>query len=360
VFFSFTLTPELPQSLYWRSGMLPYLAPLIAQTFLAGLVISQTLAGRSSSRPLAGIFLLAFFAGGFSETATAVQLSALAGVLFALVVARRIGIQLPAQSLGPAWIAFAGTLLAASLLALSPSNQFRLATLEQTANVLRLLSMSISNAYLFLHALPFRYLLPISTLFLLSTAISWQAFTESARTERFISWRGLSVAAVSLTLLWAAFIVAVMLPSAYAQSSYPVGRALIIAAFTSSSAITGLGVIVGAFAARFTPGGRTPRTVAVALAIGVMVVLPISASSAAWSELPRYTRWARFWDDRDREIRQAREKGTLEIDVMLLDRIVADVAALQPDPDYWYNNCAEWYYDLRRLSASLPGWDDPG
>jgi hypothetical protein len=42
---------------------------------------------------------------------------------------------------------------------------------------------------------------------------------------------------------------------------------------------------------------------------------------------------------------------------MLMDNIIPDVAELQPDPDYWYNNCAEWYYDLDRLSANLPGWD---
>jgi len=49
--------------------------------------------------------------------------------------------------------------------------------------------------------------------------------------------------------------------------------------------------------------------------------------------------------------------GNSSVDVILMDKIIPDVAELQPDPDYWYNNCAEWYYDLRRLSASLPGWD---
>ncbi len=41
VFFTFNQTPNLDQSLFWRSGMLPYLAPLIANIYLAGFIISN-------------------------------------------------------------------------------------------------------------------------------------------------------------------------------------------------------------------------------------------------------------------------------------------------------------------------------
>ena len=47
-----------------------------------------------------------------------------------------------------------------------------------------------------------------------------------------------------------------------------------------------------------------------------------------------------------------------EIEVAELDQIIPEVAELSPDPDHWYNNCAEWFYDIQVLAANQPGWDE--
>jgi hypothetical protein len=75
----------------------------------------------------------------------------------------------------------------------------------------------------------------------------------------------------------------------------------------------------------------------------------------------KFQKWASLWDDRDREIRSARQSGLFELQVMQLDHLIPEVGELSPDPNTWYNNCAEDLYDVDAISANLPGWDpSPG
>jgi hypothetical protein len=61
------------------------------------------------------------------------------------------------------------------------------------------------------------------------------------------------------------------------------------------------------------------------LVLSSLSIFPVMTAIDTLEQYPGYLRWARVWDERD--------------------------------PEYRYNNCAEWYYDLDRLSANLPGWD---
>lgn len=75
--------PALIQSLYWTSGAIPYLLPLLLLTLLLGVLLR---CARRGCGPLAitGAGLLAFAAGGFSEPYLLFQAAALA-LLAALV-----------------------------------------------------------------------------------------------------------------------------------------------------------------------------------------------------------------------------------------------------------------------------------
>ena len=87
-----------------------------------------------------------------------------------------------------------------------------------------------------------------------------------------------------------------------------------------------------------------------AYALGTMI--------STLDDLDRYQRWARFWDARHAQIVSERRAGAGAIEVVLMDHIIPDVAELQPDPNYFYNNCAEWYYDIQSLAANQSGWDE--
>jgi hypothetical protein len=45
------------------------------------------------------------------------------------------------------------------------------------------------------------------------------------------------------------------------------------------------------------------------------------------------------------------------LEVMQLDHVIPDVGELNPDPGYWYNQCAAGYYGIDSISANQPGWD---
>ena len=155
-----------------------------------------------------------------------------------------------------------------------------------------------------------------------------------------------------------AVILATMLPSAYAQSSYPVGRALILAAFAVAFASAAAGAILGSFL-EAKPRKFEKIVLRVAeVSVAIVGIYALAGTISTFSDLTRYQRWARFWDERHSQILSERRAGAGEIEVMLIDHIVPDVAELQPDPDFFYNNCAEWYYDIQQLAANQPGWDE--
>ncbi len=107
------------------------------------------------------------------------------------------------------------------------------------------------------------------------------------------------------------------------------------------------------------PGMARPVSPAlVIVALGVSVYFPYRSLTQTVAEWPRYQKWAVFWDARDQSIRAARSQGSMDIRIVQIDHIAPNVGELQPDDGFWYNNCAEDYYDVRSLRADLPGWDD--
>lgn len=105
VFLTGYQAPDFVQSILWRAGLLPYLAPLLGQTLLARLLMSRS---PEATRPMRmiGIGGLAVLSGGFSETAAALQVCWLS--LFvaagALAVPRRLRASRLVALLGSAWL----------------------------------------------------------------------------------------------------------------------------------------------------------------------------------------------------------------------------------------------------------------
>jgi hypothetical protein len=61
------------------------------------------------------------------------------------------------------------------------------------------------------------------------------------------------------------------------------------------------------------------------------------------------SRYAAAWDRRDREIRQAKENGQLQLTVRLLPHPSA--LELTPDTSIWINQCAASYYGVQTIHA---------
>ncbi len=247
--------------------------------------------------------------------------------------------------------------MAIAILAFSPSNESRLATLEQAESLLELLRLSLYHGYLYTRSVFPQQIVPATALFAVSF---WLAAHIARRTgSRLVSsWRKALIGIVLVGVASLLVILASMFPSAYAQSSYPVGRALILAAFAVAFAVAAVGAILGSLlAAQPRRYEKTALRVA-GLAAAIAGAYALAGTISTLDELGRYQRWARFWDARHAEILSERRAGAGQIEVVLIDHIIPDVAELQPDPNYFYNNCAEWYYDIQSLAANQPGWDE--
>ena len=351
------IAPKLVQSLYWRSGMFPYLMPLVIYPYIAAIMVRQAKANRASNLSLIGIFVLSLFAGAYSETAASVQMTLLAVVAIAAAVVARTAKRSKVSVNAIILASLAGTLVAFAVLAFSPSNESRFASLDRADGLLELLRLSIYHGYLYTRSVFPQQLAPAMALFAVSTWLT--AHIARRAGFQFVgSWREALIGIAIVGAASSAVILACMLPSAYAQSSYPVGRALILAAFAVALAVAAVGAILGSFLdAQPLKYQKTALRVA-GMAAVIAGAYALAGTISTLDDLDRYQRWARFWDARHAQILEARRAGTGSIEVVLMDHIIPDVAELQPDPDYFYNNCAEWYYDLESLAANQPGWDE--
>ena len=355
-FSALAATPDLIQSLYWRSAMLPYLAPIVVFTFVLGLMMRHSIRARFSPVAGASIFVLSLFAAGFSETAAALQLTGL-GLLVLAALFSRAWLAGHAPAAFPAIAtALAGSLTGSAMLALAPTTWPVVRELRPAAELASVLQMAVKNAYLFAYGFVFRHSAAVLAAFLMGIGLSLQTLRNlpASKPATLVQLLGSGFA---IGVAAAALILASMLPSAYIQSSYPPGRALIGATFTSICGVVAVGWLTGVLGSRVAHKHARLSLVGAGLLLVLVCAFPLVSARESVRQFPSYLRWARAWDARDLEIRTARELGQNSVEVMLFDKIIPEVAELQPDPDYWYNNCAEWYYDLDRLSANLPGWD---
>jgi len=351
--------PDLYQILYWRTGMLTYLAPVIANTFLLALILWQWKMNRTSYLALAAVFILAVLAGGFSETGFALQITYLVMLStgYSLFMVRN-----RSRELWPLWVcltALLGTLLAGFLLALSPTNLARLVDLPPRPDWINLIQSTIQNVRIFSVITLKTLLLPTIIGFFLPLGASILFFSNrlpqnTVKVTTVLIRMGLGLV-LGFILLCACF-----LPSAYIQSSYPGLRALIPARFVMvlivaiSGWLVGQGIVI-LFQQVFSLS-RVLWAVTICI-IGLTAFYIIWTVPHILSEQSKFKRWALLWDERDLVIHTASRQNVKNLEVMQLDHVIPDVGELNLDPGYWYNQCAAGYYGIDSISANQPGWD---
>ncbi len=370
VFFTLWQAPDLDQSLYWRTGMLTYLAPLITGAWLLGLILWQTGRPRSSLALLAATFLFALLSAGFSEVGAVAHISGLGCLLVwaAYRLWRREGAA-AARLLAPAGCALAGSLAALILLAFSPSTHLRLQTLSPPAPLLTAIQIALYSARIFIISITIKHLaLPNLLLFALAlsggalqAALSLREGTPTSKISG-LQWL-LALAGIGTACLLV--VVACMLPNAYVQSNYPELRALIIPRFVLVVAAAAAGWLTGRFAclkivSTRVQAGPSPALRLVSLLAAVVLAIsalpPLINPDPILSRAPLFNKWASLWDQRDLQIRVAARYNQGTVQVMELDHLIPRVGELQVGS--WYTQCASQYYGIQ-IVPDLPGWDSP-
>lgn len=350
IFISLFEAPNLYQVLYWRTGLVTYLAPLVIFVYVAAVILWQYRTAFQKV-PLWGTSLicfgLIFFAGGSSETTSALQIGALMLAILPVFIHKK-------QHLRKELIIILGVSLASAVLsmlvmALAPGNGVRLNT--PTSNGILLgketVTYSAQFIWLTLRTLPLPNAIAFAIPFL--AIIIHHSRDNETPTQIPVAALWLTTAIIPVILfVTIAFSFA---PSAFAQS-YPVDRARFPAHFLMVLALTVEGGVLALLASQIRLPFNTAYLKPVAgLSLCLLALYPLRAVYKLYSVAgPEYRSWAVAWDSRQGKIFADKANGLL---VQVVPRLpgMGYVKELDQSPDYWVNRCAEKFYGIQSIKA---------
>ncbi len=363
VFFTLLEAPQLYQSLYWRVGLVTYTLPLVLLTVLIGFIfnrIRKTTARRVSWGGPVVCVLLAFFAGGFSETYVALQ-TALLGLALAGIW---LGVKSPAKR---TWLIFVGVALIGSLLALlvvifSPGNAVRLSAIPSSRpHLTSLIRMAVSSAALFIYISLKDYSFQNLLTLVLPLGITYALYAQEDSLPR-IRPSSLTLAVFLVPVVSYVLILAVCAPSAYAESAYPEARTLIEARFIMTATILAEGALIGMGFSQLHQWANEPVPLFLqlfpALLFLAVCFYPVYDARKSYAQIPVYHARAEVWDARAAVIHTSLQKGITNINIHdSLARSFDDFSGLLEigsDPHFWINQCAASFFGVHHLAINQP------
>jgi len=340
-FFMLVTTPNLYQSLYWRSGSITYTLPIILFNLLLVMLI-DSLNNKVSWWKTLTCILLSFISMGFSETNTAMQLLLLFLLLIILFKYKHsrknaiLNVNL--------WIlALLAGIIGLIVLMFAPGNRIRMNYMPQPPEFIRLFYMSnrfaLGLAYNIISSnLAIRFISLLTGITMgLVLPITLPKFTHKTKLN------ALGIIIVIYLLIFAACV-----PSAYAESAFLEERAQTYANYIITYTWIVGSTLIGAYFANKL-SGNLKRILAIALL--TISVLYIAREAIHFSKtLPDYYEKAILWDARADFIRDQRELGKLDLIVPSIDSIDG-LFELSPDSNHWVNLCAAGYYQVDSLSG---------
>ncbi len=355
IFFSVLEAPNRYQSLYWRSGMVTYFAPLIAFSYLIGLILTEV--WRENSRPagkwaavLTSVWLGFFFAGGLSETTLAIQGGALG--LSILAVWFLTSADGRKKSLPLLIAALIASIIALVVVFLAPANAMRIDTFGPSPALTDVFSFSLIYAWDFMRE-TFKSM-PTPTMMSLFAALSlgvglWKE--DSPLTSR----KTFTLSLIVIPLISYLLIFISILPSMFGQHTYPGARSLMATRSIMVTGLLGVGLIIGLglrmWINKLLAGQKLSRLAPLLsfLLLLVSSLYPLYTANKTMTELiPWYRSHAEIWDQRDAQIRQSVEDGATDLVVIQIDDIDG---VMEYKENNWVNLCAAEFYGLNTLSA---------
>ena len=348
--------PDLRQSLYWRSGMLPYLAPLIANTLLIAVMLRAIDRARVSLLEIGLIVIGALIAGGFSETAAVLQLGIMVLSMFVCmwgIQQNRPWAMVGIRVFGAAVI---GTLLAILLLIVAPSNASRLQVYPDPPDLVTFFMAVTRRARNFVIGSIAGLPLPNFVAFFFTASLSvMMNFTRENGV--FDSVRRPILVLIGIFFVGYGLIALTLSASSYMTLGSPNPRALITSRFVMVLMVACMGLVAGSLLVQLvTKLSNYSRFVVAASALTLLVLsaYPVYATASILEDTRELRNWAEQWDERNREIVAARDSGESQVEIVQLDHPIPWVGELQSDPGFWYNQCASTYYGLDEIRAVLP------
>jgi hypothetical protein len=311
--------PDLPQSLYWQTGLLTYLLPLIMAALLLGWVrlgIQHWWAWVVSGA-------ITFLAGGLSETFLIPQNVALTLALLLACAYRTRRAHLLA--------AFLGGLLALAVIVVAPATATRVH--GTPADLGLTMSASIATAWAQVYRLV-RFF-PVTVLL----AVVVPALIAPAEWRISVRWVLIISACVVITLPFSYF------PSFYAQNGNPPARSLIV----PGALLIGYVVFLGCALRRVVAAVDTVEW-ARGLALAACALAPIALAVTILPDQANAARYAVLFDAEEQQIRTSRDAGETDLTVPPLPPNFGE-NFVTSDRDDWFNGCVARYYGVDTIAT---------
>jgi hypothetical protein len=345
--------PDLYQSLYWQTGLVTYVLPLLFLTGYAAWFL-HSVYGKPRQSLGWGAWVLGagipLVAGGFSETYVSMQVAALAFFLTLVAVfasgdARWSGMLVLGCSL-------AGALLALVLVVTAPGNTVRMDFMPERMSLFEMAFWSVRHAAAFV-AKAFVNTPATFLVALLVPGLLGIAFPPGAndRAAPAMPKRKKALLLVGVPLIVFLLIVVTMAPSVYATSAYPAERALVTAQFILVCGLAFWSLSLGRLL-RGVSEKLFSRPVWVWLVILLLLVpAAVFSSSKTLDGVSDAQDFALQWDERDQTIRQEAAAGAQAIRAASLPHISPGLAELSKDPNDWVNQCLAQSYGVTTVIA---------
>jgi hypothetical protein len=353
--------PRLDQSLYWMTGMLTYLLPLVLMTAYAGWLARRALAegSRPASRRemfVSGAFLI--LVGGLSEVSLAEQLALLGlAACFALVLLRSERYQALRMLLVGGLMA---TVVSAVIVVAAPGNRVHEATVTGTVHPVSDLPFAFRSSVdfvgLFARAVEFRARPAVLLLLLLT--VGWGGYARVAGRAPYNGRRWYWYAATipaTLACGWL-MLIAASVPGYFAQQWDVPERAQFVGVWMVAITLAVVGYQVGQAAGEAIQlvGLRDHETVwrtvwAVALLAAAAAPLPAARDTLAL--IPADAAYAADWDSLDATLRADATAGGPAV----LDRTLPPhfgFEFLGADPSAYPNPCIARFYGPSSISVT--------
>jgi uncharacterized protein DUF6056 len=338
VYATLDMTADRAQDLYWQTGLLTYLSPLIFATLEIGLFARFAKSGAGAWNYCL-CFVIAFIAGGTSETFAFAHLAALGVALAGTLLA-------PSNRLrGLLAASCAGAVVALALIAVAPGNEVREISASRTPLPVAVpLALQFTEGWLRLsfarpHAVTLALLLGVPTVLAITT--NWQT-----RIRRIV---------VPVIAGAAVVIFACMLPAYYALGTNPPGRAQLIAQFVLVGTVLLISYALAPTVARLWLGAlRGPAGIILA-SISMLVLIatgPLLNIVQSVRDVDSARAYATEWDQIDASIRAERSSGTLAVRVPhLAPTGMLNLDFVGSDQSDWLNQCVARYYGVTSIAT---------
>jgi hypothetical protein len=344
VFFTFFLSPNQYQNLFWTAAIHTYTTPVVLTTLILARIIHFTLAKKFTWLNGIEISVLCIFTGGFSEATTIWQFTIWLCGLFVLFFFKRDTLFRDARK--PLVIAVFSTLFALAIMMMNPTNSIRASTYTHLG-LFQIITQSLFFAEEFIRVSIKAAPLPFAIVFLLGLWLCWNFAPK--RTENWKNSLGKLIIAIVVVY---ALCFTTMATYLYAAGVYPGDRAQLAIHFALICGLFLIGWILAGFISNLATKGTWPKSTSILIQLlGVLLfAYLIRAIPRVYDKYPLYQARAQAWDARQQLIMDEKSKGFTEITVPQFDSIYG-ITELKNDPNNWVNQCAAKYYGVQSITA---------